>query len=133
LTARQFLGSAESETTERQLREQIAALEGEVAEKSIAPSLRESKSATLKILGKRLENFERREQALEEIDSDLTRIQAQVDLAVENATMTTHPQAVSSNISLVSHMLDPELFGASEQAIADLDQEYGQAPTRQTQ
>jgi len=128
LTGQQYLLSQESQTTERKLRDQTAAIQRELHAGNLAPSLRESKTATLRILEKRLENLERREQALKEIDSDLTRIEAQVDLAVENASLSGQSEAVSSNITLVSHLLDPELFGDSQRAIADLDRTYGPPP-----
>ena len=107
LLGRQYLSSQESQATEQVLLGSITSLQKELAGDDLAPTLRESKAETLKILQKRHENLERREQTLAEIDSDLTRIEAQIDLAVENATMSGQAQAVSSNITLVSHLLDP--------------------------
>ncbi len=76
-----------------------------------------------------MENLQRREQSLAEIDSDLTRIEAEVALAVENATLRGQPQAVSSNIDLVSQSLDPGIYGSSEADVADLDQSFAAPAT----
>jgi hypothetical protein len=130
LTGQQYLLSPESQTTEHKLRQQTATIERELQSDKLGPSLRESKAATLRIFAKRLDNLQRREQVLQEIDSDLTRIEAQVDLAVENASMSGESEAVSSNITLVSHMLDPALFGDSQGLIADLDRAYGPTARR---
>ncbi len=124
LLARQNLQSQEQDANPQQLRQQLAQLERECADTKLGASLRESKTATLQILQKRVDNLQRREQSLTEIESDLTRIEAQVDLAVENAGMSGAPQAVSSNISLVSGLLEPDLFGQSQSAVADLDQTF---------
>jgi hypothetical protein len=124
LTARQYLQSQESQSNESDLRRQIASLQQECGDAKISSALRESKTATLQILQRRMENLQKREQSLQEIESDITRIDAQVDLAVENAGMSGQPQTVSSNISLVSQLLEPDLFGQSQSAIADLDQTF---------
>jgi hypothetical protein len=124
LTARQYLQSQESQSNETELRRQIASLQHDLGDTHISDTLREAKSGTLQILQRRIELLQKRAQSLEEIESNITRIEAQVDLAVENAGMSAQPQAVSSNISLVSQMLDPDLFGESQATIADLDQTF---------
>jgi len=91
----------------------------------ISRSLRESKEATLRILEQRLANLERREQTLAEIDSDLTRIEAQVDLALENAGMRGKSEAISANIDLVSQLLDDSIYGDAGESVAALDRTYG--------
>ncbi|HEY0009627.1 MAG TPA: hypothetical protein VGB55_12945 [Tepidisphaeraceae bacterium] len=121
LLARQLLLSSQTPMAETQLRTQIAALQQEITSPELPSSLRESKSATLEILERRLHNLQRREQSLAEIDSDLTRIEAQVDLAVDNAGINGQPQAVSANISLVSQLLDPDLQGMSLSTTDDFD------------
>ncbi len=131
LLARQSLRSQESAANEPELRRQIAQLQREAGDTKVGAALRESKSATCQILQKRLENSQRRDQSLQEIESDLTRIEAQVDLALENAGMSGQPQAVSSNISLVSQLLEPDLFGQSQSAVADLDQAFGKETARE--
>ncbi len=102
----------------------LAGLERELADPALGTALRASKSATHELLLKRQQNQARRGQALAEIDSDLARIEAQVDLARENATIQEQPTAVSTNLDLVSHLLDGSLYGASEDAVLDLDQTF---------
>ena len=84
----------------------IAQLEREIDDHEDRPVRSANrKQPRLQILQKRWKIFKSAEQSLQEIESDLTRIDAQVDLAVENAGMSGQPQAVSSNISLVSQLL----------------------------
>lgn len=124
LVARHHLLSPPDEDSEVTLKRKITAIENELAEQGTADSLRQSKAATLAILKKRLANFDRREQTLQEIDSDLTRIEAQVDLILENATMSTKPQTISTDIELASDLLGAGVFGADESAVTALDRQY---------
>ena len=87
-----------------ELRTRIAQLEEDL--RNAPDSVRESKRATHELLTQRLRNFERRDEALKEIESDLTRIEAQIDLAVEEASMKDHPVAISTNVGLVSRLID---------------------------
>lgn len=116
----QALGSGEAG-----LRRQIEILQAEVRADRLSRSLRESKAATLQILEKRLANLERREQSLAEIESDLTRIEAQVDLALDNAGMRGKSETISTNIDLVSQLLDDSVYGDSGSSIAALDRTFG--------
>jgi len=72
--------------------------------------VRESKRATLNILKKRLNNLHRKAETLEEIDSDLVRIEAQVDLVRENAGMQSKPQTISADIELASNLVSGGLL-----------------------
>ena len=63
------------------------AIEKELASASMSEALRDSKKATQAILKQRLRNLQRRSESMAEIDSDLTRIEQQVDLAVEDASL----------------------------------------------
>ncbi|HEV2987445.1 MAG TPA: hypothetical protein VG759_03315, partial [Candidatus Angelobacter sp.] len=100
------------------------ALEKEVQDPAASQSLRESKAATLSIIKQRLSNFRNRSRLLEEIDSDLTRIEAQVDLALENASIQGRPQTISTEIELASDLVGGTLFGESEGAIAAIDHRF---------
>jgi hypothetical protein len=101
------------------VRAQIARLREELAQGvGNNTALRESKEATLRLCTQRLQNYERRDQSLAEIESDLTRIETQIDLALEDASLRGRPSAITSNIDLVSHLLieDPETWTASTSA-----------------
>ena len=134
LVARHHLLAPADNETESTLGKRIATLDEELAEPGEPDSLRQSKAATQAILRKRLANIQRREQTLEEIDSDLTRIEAQVDLILENATMSAKPQTISTDIELASDLLGAGVFGDDESAITALDRKYSaQKPaTRET-
>ena len=69
---------------------------------------------------------------MEEIDSDLTRIEAQVDLALENASMQGKPPALSTEIELASDLVSGTHFGESQNDVAALDRAFTHSsPARQ--
>src|SRR5262249_1776721 len=127
LIARQHLRSTEAQADAAKVEADIAAVERELSHPRMTAAMRESKTAMLAILKKRTENFGRRQQSLGEIASDLARIEAQIDLVLENTTLEGKPQAVSTNLELASQTLDSGLFGSSAADIADLDAAYSQA------
>jgi hypothetical protein len=98
-----ILGNA---AEEREVRDSIATIERELATQP-AESLQLSKEATLGLLRQRLENFTRRDASLAGISADLERIEAHVDVALEQASIQGHPVAISEHIELAS-----QLFGA---------------------
>ena len=130
LVARRQLEASRLHASEADLKHRIADLERELASGGQDPSpLRQSQTATLKILRQRLTNLERAEQTLKQIDSDLTRIEAQVDLAFESATLQEGGEAVAANLELASEVLDDGLyFGDLETAVASVDQAYAAPP-----
>jgi hypothetical protein len=89
---------------ERELKQQIATVERELAS---APSeaVRHSKEATLRLLRGRLDNVQHRETSLAEIEADLARIEAQFDVALEEASLRGRPTAISANIEFTSQLL----------------------------
>ncbi len=95
------------------LEREIRSLEQSTQDAGASPSLRESQQATLAMLRQRLANHLQRSETLREIQSDLKRVEAQIDLALDDATMRGTPTAVSANVELASRMLDPSLFELS--------------------
>ncbi len=123
LVARQQLAGTDFAVTETKLRHELADLEADLEAGRLSSSLKESKEATRRIYRKRLANLARRDQTLEEIDSDLLRIDAQVDLALENATIKGKPETISTNINLVSSLLE-DAYGDAADTVASLDTLY---------
>lgn len=119
-----FVSLQGGDKVEAELQRQIAALESDLREANLSRSLRESKQATLAILEQRRANLDRCEQLLEEIASDLTRVEAQVDLAVEKAGMQGKSEAISANLNLVSQLLDDSVYGEAAPAIAQVERAY---------
>lgn len=111
LLARQNLESLDDGVTEAGLAAKLATLEKELAEPGDSESVRASKTATAETLKKRLESLHRRSQTLEEIDSDLLRVESQVDLAVEKAAMDGKPLVLSSSVDLASNLVNGSLYG----------------------
>ena len=130
LVAQYHLLSPTNNETEQSLEAKIRGIETDLNDKDETESLRQSKTATLAILKKRLVNMRRKEQSLEEIDSDLTRIEAQIDLILENATMQGKPQTISADLELASDLVSGEMFGDAESTVADLDRNYAKSSPR---
>jgi hypothetical protein len=126
LIGQQFLNSHQRQVDEQKLTKRIAALEKELEDPEMAQSVRGSKTATLGLLMRRLENISRREQNLRIMESNLTRIEAQVDLALEEAQLDRIPQDASFSIDLAGYLIDGTFFGESAETIAALDEAYGQ-------
>lgn len=108
LVAERNLQTASSQVDEAALQRQEAALARELAAggASLSASLRESKQATLELTQKRVANARRRAESLAEIASDLARIEAQVDLAQEDAGLEGKPAVVTSNLNLLNQILE---------------------------
>ena len=124
LVARHHLLNPSSET-EDSLTKKLKELESDLKDEEESDSLRQSKTATLNILKKRLATMRKKQQTLEEIESDLTRIDNQVDLILENATVQGKPQTISTDIELASDLLGGAIFGEDESAISVIEQSYG--------
>ena len=125
LIARFHLLTAGTEDTPEALAKKIGALESDLKTGQETPALRQSKAATLDILRRRLANVQRREQSLEEVESDLTRVESQVDLILDNAAMQGKPQTISTDLELASDLVSGGMFGDAESTVADLDRDYG--------
>lgn len=107
LVAERYLQTASSQVDDKALTQQEATLARELATggESLSASLRESKQATLELTRKRVANMRRRAASLAEIASDLERIEAQVDLALEDAGLEGKPSVAASNLNLLNQIL----------------------------
>ena len=123
LLAQQNLESLASETNAVELTHQIEALQKETTALSANANLRESKLATIRVLEKRLQNLDRREETLREIASDLTRIEAEVELALENAGLAGQTNTISGQIDLLSSSFDDSVFGESALSVRAVEAE----------
>ncbi len=125
LVARHHLLDPVNGETEQTLEKRIEQLDDDLRNGEETESLRQSKTATMNILKKRRAMMRRKRQTLEEIESDLTRIENQVDLILENATVQGKPQTIAADIELASDLLGGAIFGDDQVSITDLDQAYG--------
>jgi len=133
LVARHHLVSGDSNESEQSMQQKVKELEADLRNPNQPDALRDSKSATVAILKQRLANIQRRSETLQEIDSDCTRVEAQVDLVLENATMQSKPQTISSDIELASDLLGAGIFGDDESAVSHLDRKFAQASKPQAE
>lgn len=129
LVARHHLLTPTSET-EQSLEKKIEELDHELQGGEETETLRQSKIATLSILKRRLATMRKKQQTLEEIESDLIRIDNQVDLILENATVQGKPQTISADIELSSDLLGGSVFGDDESAIQELEHTYSRQKPR---
>ncbi len=100
LQARENLALQWTDDDDRDLREQADLIATQLKQAGLSEELRNSKMRTLEIVQARIENQKRRAQMAEEIESELNRIEAQFDLALENAAMSSTPQAISSDLAI---------------------------------
>jgi len=91
------------------------------AEAEPSTALHRSREATLGILLRRLENLRNRDRILRENDSDLARIEAQVELMRENAAIEGKPASVETEIELATDLASPDLFGSHTSLVRDLE------------
>jgi len=130
LAARRQLEGTRASAERDELQRRITVLEKESASPTATTALRQSQTATLDLLRQRLRNLEHCEQALKEVDSDLARIEAQIDLAVESAGVQGGGAAATASLDLASEILGEGLdYGDLGTQIAALDQAYASPPT----
>jgi hypothetical protein len=112
--------------TPGELEARVGELERELAGNALSEAMRTSKQATLDITRRRLDTLARRTQSLAEIDSDLMRTEAQLDLAVENAAIQDRPATIGSDLDLASGLLDSGAYGSDAATVMDLDRTFAQ-------
>lgn len=102
------LQSARQQSDEENLSRQAASLEAELSTEkgNLSPALRESKQATLTLMQKRLANVKRRTESLAEVGSDLARIEAQVEVALEEASLEGKSTVAAGNFDLLNRILE---------------------------
>ncbi len=125
LIAKQAVTNRQEEINGAQLRLEASSIEKELLSDKLSTAMRQSRQATLDLLNKRLESLAARGQTAAEIDSDLRRVEAQVDVALDEATMSSTPTAINVNIELASQLMDASIYGTRSDTIADLDQTFG--------
>ncbi len=134
LIARHQLQTTQANADAEDLKRRIADLETAATSGEATAALRQSRSATLDLLRQRLHNLERCGQTLQEVESDLQRIEAQVDLAVESAGVADGGggAATAANLELASEILGEGLdYGDLGSQVAALDQVYSAPVGRQ--
>lgn len=122
LVAEAALQSGEWDEPEAAIEARVSALDAEIASAPGTP-LAASKQATRDILIRRLSNRDERDRQLAEIAADRARIEAQLDLAKENAAIQGRPLAIPGEIELASGLLD---FGAATPEIRDIERQRPQ-------
>jgi hypothetical protein len=126
LVAQHHLQSEDAKGDAARLASEREQLEADLGRPGLSESLRRSKEATLRILSKRLTNVGRQSQALEEITSDLKRIEEQIKLSLEEARLKGDRASISFDVDLESELLE-DSYGAAGESVAALDRHYAEA------
>jgi len=135
LVARHHLGTERSDDSPNEITARVTMLVRESEAPDVDPAVRESKRATADLLRQRLKAIERRSRALVQTDSDLARIEAQLDLARENAGLRDNPQSISTDLGVLSDLYGRELaggdvFGADEAIVAEVERGFAPVPAQ---
>jgi hypothetical protein len=121
LVARDHLANELGLESRESLESRIATMKQQAAIPDQSTALIRSQDATIAILERRIENLGNRDRLLQENESDLGRIEAQVDLMRENAAIEGKPTAVDAEIELASDLASPDIFGTHSGLVNDLD------------
>jgi hypothetical protein len=121
LVARDHLVNELGKDSAPALQTRIASMKQQTATVGQSTALVRSQEATIAILERRVENLQNRDRLLLENESDLCRIEAQVELMRENAAIEGKPTAVDAEIELASDLAAPDLFGIHSGLVSDLE------------
>lgn len=128
LVARERLEASQAQASAADLESRIAGLDRDLALPGATSQLRESQQATRRLLERRLANLARGDETRKEVDSDLARIEAQVDLALDNARLDRgddRGDLISGDIAVAGLLMGGELdFGDAQPAVAAVDRAY---------
>ena len=132
LGVEQDLQALQQQTDESALSQKAAALETELRAGGgpLSAALRESKQATLALMQKRLANANRRADSLAEVRSDLARIEAQVELAVEDVSLEGQPAVVANHLNLLNRILESNIALRNDAVLDWASPEPGTLETR---
>lgn len=121
---REFI-NLRAESDDESLRQTVRKLEEDLQDTSLSDTARASKEDTLAMCRQRLENAQTREMHITEIESDLARIEAQVDLALENVMMQASTDGLEGDIRVAKFLLDPSILGTAGSTIQDIEDKFG--------
>ena len=119
LIAHQHLTSPHRKADVEKIRQHMAKLESGLKE-TTSDTIAESRSATLELLRKRLGVFEKRKQAIEEIDADLDQIETQFQLAADSATIRAKPEDTKLDMDLARIMMSPDYISLGADTSPDI-------------
>lgn len=106
LLARDHLEVNARESREEDLRTQLAALEAELEQPDLTPAARESKQETAILLRQRIASAEARRARLQEVESDLTRIEHKIALLYDQAVQQNSMNDAGLRVNLPAEAMD---------------------------
>lgn len=105
LLSRQQLLTEDFATVKERIAREIETAQGEVATQSTPPARRAALEETIALQEERLKSLQSKQHKVEEIESDLKRIEAHFDLALSRAADHEKPQGITLDIGLASEGL----------------------------
>lgn len=131
LLARSRMQSRDFTSAPVQVKAEIDELKQELKNPMLAEALRHAKAARLETLDRRFEILGHRDQALEEIDVYLARIDEKLKLLLEQAGLHSTPAEIAAEFDSSSLHLDG-IFGDDETAVESTDRFYEQTLEEQS-
>jgi hypothetical protein len=117
LVNQEHLNSHFKLTSKPKLEERIQALQIAIADPDKSAASKLSRSTTLEMLEERVRNNDLIQVRLDEIESDLGRLEALLELALERAVLHSNLSGVSFHIDLASRTVtEADYFGAKSEA-----------------
>jgi len=96
-------------------------LAGDLEQRHLTETLRQSKTEALQVTRQRLAHIERREETLAEIDRGLTNIETQLDQALSQMPANDIPELLSGNFDRANALLDEAFYGDCSAEVAAID------------
>ena len=125
LLAREHLQTHTPSHLKQDLLAKLNAVRESLQAENLSDVARKSKQATLDMTEERLRNLENRQCRLTEIESDIERIESQLDLSLERAALQSSGGSTTFQLDLAERMVDSsELFGSSLPLVSDLDAHF---------
>jgi hypothetical protein len=112
ITRQQLLTEDFAASTEKTHRE-IEGIQNEINATSTSGVQRDSLNATLQLQRERLRSLDERSLKVQEIESDLKRIEAHFELALSQASTRDKPQGITTDIGLVTQGLHEATLSSS--------------------
>lgn len=110
-----------------ELKQKISDMRQSLTTTELTEAARNSKESTLAMTEERLRALELRRARLRELESDLERIEAQLDLSLERAALQTSPGQAALQLDLAERMVESaDLFGSSLPMVNEIDAHFQQ-------
>lgn len=125
LLGKEQLADHTNEELRPELETKVQSLRDSLAQENLTGSAKESLRATLEMTEERLRHVMERKGRMSEINADIDRIEAQLDLSLERAALLSSGHRGSFQVDLATRMVErSDLFGSSMPLVSELDSHF---------